>query len=179
MLPPVMQLYYDYGDSGNSCVYLGGAIQLILVFLLLSYASTVGVWDRSLISLGLLMLVLAHIWLLILLPMSSVHTRSNFPYFLVSVCVDLAGIPTVCDVGLALYSKLLPDRMQGLGQGSRRFISQLAMLLGPLWTTGTLHSPALMVSVPLLLLLLASLLFVCSYRWMRDGQEEEEEETML
>ena len=27
-----------------------------------------------------------------------------------------AGIPTVCDIALALYSKLLPDKVQGAGQ---------------------------------------------------------------
>ena len=31
-----------------------------------------------------------------------------------SLCIP--GIPTVCDVALALYSKLLPDRVQGAGQ---------------------------------------------------------------
>ena len=34
---------------------------------------------------------------------------------------EIAGIPTVCDVALALYSKLLPDRVQGAGQVTRGF----------------------------------------------------------
>lgn len=34
---------------------------------------------------------------------------------------EIAGIPTVCDVALALYSKLLPDRVQGAGQVTRNF----------------------------------------------------------
>ena len=36
---------------------------------------------------------------------------------------EIAGIPTVCDVALALYSKLLPDRVQGAGQVTRIFQS--------------------------------------------------------
>ena len=86
---------------------------------------------------------------------------------------ELAGIPTVCDVALALYSKLLPDRVQGAGQVTRdsnlqicyyfakiqacetkfqafrRLVSQLALLLGPLWAPATLNNPMLMLAVPL------------------------------
>ena len=98
---------------------------------------------------------------------------------------EIPGIPTVCDVALALYSKLLPDRVQGAGQVTsvshlncdlvigcphafasiqarniwvkvklkvqafRRLVSQLALLLGPLWAPATLNNPMLMLAVPL------------------------------
>ena len=87
---------------------------------------------------------------------------------------EIAGIPTVCDVALALYSKLLPDRVQGAGQVTRdshlmsimnhdyypniqqmkyqafrRLVSQVALLLGPLWAPATLNNPMLMLAVPL------------------------------
>ena len=42
VVPPVMQLYFDFGDLANSLLYLGCGLQLILVFLVLSAASKAG-----------------------------------------------------------------------------------------------------------------------------------------
>ena len=128
-----MQHYFDFGDLANSLLYLGCGLQLILVFLLLSAASKAGirtnmtcnlmllfisegVSDRTLIGIGLFTMMAALSWLMSTLPSFSPHTPTNLPYFVVGVAIDLAGIPTVCDVALALYSKLLPDRVQGAGQ---------------------------------------------------------------
>ena len=100
-----------------------------------------GASDRNLITIGLVTMVVALIWLMCTLPSFSHHTPANLPFFVVGVAIDLAGkegrlflllhkkttldeiagIPTVCDVALALYSKLLPDRVQGAGQVTRNF----------------------------------------------------------
>merc|ERR1719494_1217289 len=179
VVPPVMQHYFDFGDLANSLLYLGCGLQLILVFLLLSAASKAGVSDRTLIGIGLFTMMAALSWLMSTLPSFSPHTPTNLPYFVVGVAIDLAGIPTVCDVALALYSKLLPDRVQGAGQAFRRLVSQLALLLGPLWAPATFSNPSLMLAVPLGLLLLGALLFMASWRWMRVRVEVEEMETAL
>jgi len=179
VVPPVMQLYFDFGDLANSLLYLGCGLQLILVFLLLSAASKAGASDRNLISCGLVTMVGALVWLMCTLPSFSHHNPANLPFFVVGVAIDLAGIPTVCDIALALYSKLLPDKVQGAGQAFRRLVSQLALLLGPLWAPATLHNPMLMLAVPLGLLLLGAILFMASWRWMRVEVEVEEMETAL
>ena len=164
-VPPIMQKYFDYGDQANSILYLLAGLELIVIFLMLSIASK-RVNDRILISAGLLVMMIALSWLLATLPRFSPSTRSNLPYFAVGVVLDLAGIPTVCDIGLALYSKLLPDNMQGLGHAVRRFISQLAIILGPLWGASTLTNPTMMIVTPLTLLLLACVMFTLSYKRM-------------
>ena len=90
-------------------------------------------------------------------------------------------------------------------QAFRRLVSQLALLLGPLWAPATLSNPTLMLAVPLGwcppsfhlhlehhlalsidcsshfsgLLLLGALLFMASWRWMRVRVEVEEMETAL
>jgi len=164
-VPPIMQKYFDYGDQANSVLYLLAGVELIVIFVILSIASK-RVSDKFLISIGLLLMLVAITWLLGTLPSFNPSTRSNLPYFAVGVILDLAGIPTVCDIGLSLYSKLLPNSMQGLGHGVRRFISQLAIILGPLWGAGTLNTPIIMLTVPLVLLLLGSVMFGASYRRM-------------
>ena len=168
-VPPIMQKFFDYGDQANSVLYLLAGLELIVIFVMLTVASK-RVSDKKLISLGILLMLVALSWLLATLPRFSPSNRDNLPYFAVGVLLDLAGIPTVCDIGLALYSKLLPDHMQGLGHGVRRFISQLAILMGPLWGAGTLNTPALMLAVPLALILLGTAMFAASYSRMHPVQ---------
>ena len=92
-------------------------------------------------------------------------------------------------------------------QAFRRLVSQLALLLGPLWAPATLNNPMLMLAVPLGcsleqintyfefltwnrntvffqtqfpgVLLLGAILFMASWRWMRVEVEVEEMETAL
>jgi len=162
-VPPIMDIYFSYGDQANSVLYLLAGIELILVFCILNISSR-RISDRKLISVGLILMLVALTWLSSTLPRFQANDRSNLPYFAVGVMLDLAGIPTVCDVGLSLYSKLLPDKMQGVGNAVRRFVSQLAIILGPIWGAGTLScSPYVMLLVPLALLSLGSLLFLLSY----------------
>ena len=111
IVPPVMQTYFDYGDQENSVLYLLAGMELILVFVVLNLSSRC-LSDRVLISAGLLLMLTAMTWLTASLPRFKPSDRSNIPYFAVGVILDLAGIPTVCDIGLSLYSKLLPSNMQ-------------------------------------------------------------------
>merc|ERR1719228_3026705 len=159
VVPPVMQLYFNYGDLANSLLYLSGGVELILVFLLLTLATRC-VSDRVLVLAGLVIMLSALSWMTATLPSFQYNDRSNLPYFGVGVFLDLAGIPMVCDIGVALYSKMLPDRVQGLGHGIRRFISQLALILGPLWGTSTLYMPVVMLGVPVSLVLISLVLFL-------------------
>jgi len=166
-VPPIMQTYFSYGDFANSILYLSAGVELILVFLLLSLASKCGVRDKKLLLVGVCLMTAALVYLLVLFQNLQHNDRSKFPLFVAGMFFDLAGIPTVCDIGLALYSKMVPEHLQGFGQASRRFISQLALILGPLWASGTLWSPLLMLGIPLCLTLLASLLFFLSYDRMQ------------
>jgi len=165
-VPPIMQSYFDFGDFANSILYLCAGIELILVFLVLSLASKCGIKDKKLLLVGVCLMTVALTYLVFLFQNLQFHDRSKFPLFSLGVFLDLAGIPTVCDIGMALYSKIVPHHLQGFGQASRRFISQLALILGPLWAGGTLAQPLLMLGVPLALTLLASCLFLFSYNKM-------------
>ena len=57
-------------------------------------------------------MVAALAWLAATLPWFAHDDRSNVPQFAVGVILGLGGVPTVCDIGLSLYSKLLPASMQ-------------------------------------------------------------------
>lgn len=171
VVPPVMQLYFNYGDMANSILYLCAGLELLVVFLVLTLASRC-ISDRILVVAGLVIMVVALSWLTATLPRFQFGDRSNIPYFAVGVGLDLAGIPMVCDIGIALYSKILPDRVQGVGHGVRRFFSQLAFILGPLWGSSTLSRPGLMLAVPLGLVVVSLFLFLGSYKRLKPTCEE-------
>ena len=63
------------GDLANSVLYLGAGLELILVFLVLSLASRRGVRDRNIVIIGLVIMVMALLWLLVLLPSLPYHNR--------------------------------------------------------------------------------------------------------
>ena len=50
-----------------------------------------GASDRNLITIGLVTMVVALIWLMCTLPSFSHHTPANLPFFVVGVAIDLAG----------------------------------------------------------------------------------------
>ena len=110
-VPPIMEKFFSYGDQANSILYLVAGVELIIVFAVLNISSR-RISDRVLISVGMILMLVALTWLAATLPRFGLADRSNLPFFTVGVILDLAGIPTVCDIGLSLYSKLLPDNMQ-------------------------------------------------------------------
>ena len=65
---------------------------------------------------------------------------------------------------------------QGVGNAVRRFVSQIAIILGPIWGSGTLQYPYVMLLVPLLLIILGGLLFLLTYSKLNPVAVSEEQE---
>eukprot|EP00092_Neocalanus_flemingeri_P027147 GFUD01029439.1.p1 GENE.GFUD01029439.1~~GFUD01029439.1.p1 ORF type:complete len:604 (+),score=97.35 GFUD01029439.1:123-1934(+) len=164
-IPPIMERFFDYGDIANTVVYLIAGIELITICSLLSIASKY-VTDRLLVSIGLILMLASLTWIGVLVPSLQEHDRSSLPFFVIGIVLELMGISIVSDVGLSLYSKLIPDHMQGFSHATRRFISQFAILLGPLWGTGALDFPQLMGIVPIVILLVGIVMYLSSFQRM-------------
>ena len=64
---------------------------------------------------------------------------------------------------------------QGVGNATRRFVSQIAIILGPIWGSGTLQYPYVMLLVPLLLIILGGFLFMLTYSKLNPVAVEEEQ----
>ena len=54
--------------------------------------------------------------------------------------------------------------VQGVGHSVRRFVSQLAIILGPVWGAATLLHPYLMLIVPLTMLVIGTVLYAVSFK---------------
>jgi len=184
-IPPIMEHFFEYGDLANSVVYLIAGIELITICFLLTIV-TKYVSDRMLVSSGLVLMLISQVWLGVVIPSLVQHNRSTLPFLVLGIMMQLMGISIICIVGLSLYSKLIPDHMQGFSHATRRFVSQFAILLGPLWGTGTMDFRYTMVVVPILILLPGIVMFLVSFQRMRpevsssvadgagEGIEEEE-----
>ena len=118
-----MKTYFNYGDFENSILYLSGGGELIIVFILLTLVSR-KFTDRSLILVGIVSNIITYIWFLSTVPNYLPGDKSNLWSFAIGTALDLASIPILLDISLALYSKLLPDDVQGFGHGVRRFIGR-------------------------------------------------------
>ena len=78
--------------------------------------------------------------------------------------MDLASIPILLDVSLALFSKLLSDDVQGFGHAVRSFVARIAMFIGPIWGSGSLPWLNVLFSIPLVLLIVSLVLFLHSFK---------------
>ena len=65
---------------------------------------------------------------------------------------------------------------QGVGNAARRFVSQIAIILGPIWGSGTLQYPYVMLLVPLFLIILGGFLFMLTYSKLNPVAVEEEQQ---
>merc|ERR1711971_1024220 len=90
--------------------------------------------------------------------------------------LDLASIPILLNVSLALFSKLMSDDVQGFAHGVRRFTSNCAMFIGPIWGSGTLPWLNVLFSIPLVLLVISSVLFLISFKQLKPRTSDNREE---
>ena len=53
---------------------------------------------------------------------------------------------------------------KGMGHGVRRLVSQLAIILAPLWGSGTMDHPYIMLVVPLVILVLGTIMYIAAFK---------------
>lgn len=108
VVTPMMKTYFDYGDFENSILYLSGGGELILVFIALTLASK-KCSDRAMILFGIILNIITYIWFISTVPFYAHGDRSNLWSFAIGTVLDLASIPILLDISLALFSKLISD----------------------------------------------------------------------
>lgn len=163
VLTPMMMTFFNYSDFENSILYLLGGLELLVVSILMAIISK-KVSDRSFIAFGIFISIATYVWMLIFIPRFQPGDRSNLVLFGVGFILDLIGIPILLDIALSLLTKLVRDEVQGLATGIRRFCSNIALLLGPLWGSGALPYLNTLFILPLALLIVAAIMFAHSYR---------------
>ncbi len=173
ILTPMTRTFFNYGDFENSIIYLAGGGELVVVSLAMAWISK-RVEDRKFVAFGVALHFITLLFFLTLIPSFEPGDRGNLPVFATAVALDLASISIILDIALALATKLLRDEVQGFATGVRRFTSNIAILLGPLWGGGALPWERVLFAVPVVLLCVGAVLFALSYPRMKVVTEREE-----
>ncbi|CAG0896380.1 unnamed protein product [Cyprideis torosa] len=128
-IPPLLEVYFNLGSSQNSFLYAGIGGEAMLVYLTIIPVSKY-VPERYLLGVAAL-----------------AGAEYLFPYFVGCCVIAFISTPIVSACNVGLISKLLSRRVQGMGQGIRRSMIFLGLILGPIWSGVALQNPVYMFSL--------------------------------
>ena len=166
MVTPITAKLFGFGELENALVYaIAGVVIFVVCIVIMVFGRKSD--DRLLTLLGLVSMLISVLWAAIVLPSHSIGASALMGHFIGSTFFDIVGLTIVCITSMSLYSKLLPDSMQGLGMGVRRATISLALILGPLWAGSLINRLNLMLFTLFGLLLVNVIMFIVSYARLR------------
>jgi hypothetical protein len=154
--------YLSWGDRENSIIYACAGLEILFVFILLSYLSRC-VSEPQLLFIGLVSLMVSLVYLLVYVPqMMRLQGFVKVILLLLPIMLNVWSIPFIALGSVSILSKMTSKSLQGCTQGIRRSIVGFACILGPIWC-GTFYaqwyilfgSLVFVVSLSLLMLLLS------------------------
>ncbi|PAA46993.1 hypothetical protein BOX15_Mlig002881g3 [Macrostomum lignano] len=178
MLTPLTKDYLGWGELGNSLLYLGAGVEVILVFMVVRCASS-RFYDSSLILLGSAVSAAAIAGMLVYFPLAVPGNELNLPMLIGSVFLDVIALPFLVTCSVSLYSKITSPATQGFSQGLRRSVIGLSTIMGPLWAGSMLTRLSIMLAVLLSLILLMMVLFCLSMPRLRCYEKAADSERRL
>lgn len=124
---PLVETYYGWDVFAANLLFTGAGLASLLAFVVVGIAST-KVPDRVMVSWSLLLGILGFA-LLCEIPGSSL----GVPQFLIGFFFISIAFPVGRATVIALYTKTLPLKWQGTGQGVILAVGAAARILGPFW----------------------------------------------
>jgi hypothetical protein len=139
-LTPFTRDYFGWSDLQNSVLYAIAGVEIVLVFVILSFL-TKKVKDRSLLLTGLLLNLTTLIFLIIYLPKYDPPTNpdpkkiplTEYFIFMCPTFLNVFSLPLIVLASISLLSKITSTENQGLSQGLRRMVVGIACIIGPAW----------------------------------------------
>lgn len=133
-LTPFTRDYFGWTDAGNSTLYAIAGVEIMLVFLMLSFISK-KINDRNMLITGLFGNLSTLIILIVYLPHAVPLNKAIKDYLLFGVPVffNVFSLPLIVLPSISLLSKVTDKRSQGLTQGMRQMFTGLGCIIGPNW----------------------------------------------
>ncbi|VDD83010.1 unnamed protein product [Mesocestoides corti] len=132
VLPPVVDVHFNWDEVKVSYVYLGASGLLIIMCIILHIISQY-VEDRRLALVGFILLVCAYTWLTFTTYfINSLTVELGAPLLIAGVAIHVIGMPLALAVTESLYTKLVPPNDLDRALSYLRCVSNFAFLLGPL-----------------------------------------------
>ncbi|KAM5164554.1 major facilitator superfamily domain-containing protein 8-like [Mantella aurantiaca] len=165
LVTPLAQTYLAFQDLQNSLLYFLCGIEMLIGFLVVRTLSRCCT-DRLLLAIGLFICNISCIWCLIFLAKPQGSYGFLLAEFIIGVFLQVLGLPFVAVSQVSLFSKLTAEKTQGFNHGIRRSVGGVATILGPLWAAGLTQDLYIMLGVMMGLLLLITILFSLSYKYL-------------
>jgi hypothetical protein len=133
LLTPLVKDFLDWGDQENSILYALAGLEILLVFVLLSYLGRC-VAERTLLLIGLISLLISLVYLLVYIPhITEFHGFIKVFLLALPIVLNVWSIPFIALGSISILSKITSSNLQGCTQGLRRSIVGFACILGPVW----------------------------------------------
>ncbi|CAF0984287.1 unnamed protein product [Brachionus calyciflorus] len=170
MLTPFTKDYFKWSDIENSILYGLAGLEIMIVFIFLSFLSK-KYKDRTLLFIGLCGNLSTLIFLIIYLPMvvPDPNNLTQYILFIIPVFANVFSLPFIVLASISLLSKITSIHSQGLSQGIRRTVVGLACILGPNWAGAFYKQWFIMIGVLILLLLMSLIMSILSFNKLSSG----------
>lgn len=77
------------------------------------------------------------------------HDNQLFPAFVVFVALDVLGLPAISICSASLFTKLIDNKVQGIGQGIQRGVLGIGTIFGPLLAGPLIYKPVILLAITL------------------------------
>lgn len=165
LVTPLAQKYLAFQDLENSLLYFLCGIEMLIGFLVVRTLSRCCT-DRLILAFGLFISIISCIWCLIFLAEPKGSYGFLLAEFIIGVFLQVLALPFVSVSQVSLFSKVTAENTQGFNHGIRRSVGGVATILGPLWAAGLTENLYIMLGVMMGLLLLITILFSLSYKYL-------------
>ncbi|CAG7819247.1 unnamed protein product, partial [Allacma fusca] len=149
----VTEKFFGFSVRENTLVYMFGAVEALVSFMGIALLGG-RVRDTTLQIFGWSLMITALIWLLVVMPDFEEGNLVHLVYFLLGLFVLFLGIPIISMATVSFSTKILSSETQGMGEGIRRVLICLGVILGSNWAGATIQDPHVFLGVVVAMLII-------------------------
>ncbi|CAF1029115.1 unnamed protein product [Didymodactylos carnosus] len=179
-LTPFTSYQFNWKELQVSILFAVAGIEITVVYIILHYASK-RCADRTILLFGFVVLGIACTIAVIILPFTERGSTKLLPVFLLFVALDILALPLLAVTSTSIFTQLIRNENQGLGQGLQRFIINTATVIGPLYAGSllVLKTPLTMLCIMLAIVVFATLLIIAVYNKFKPQHNQEEASALI
>jgi len=170
-LTPMTAYFFHWEAKENSLCYVFMGICALLGYVAIMVLQKVkNLEDRTALLVGSIGVTVGLTLGFFGFPLGKYGDTWIFYVFGATVAISVFSLPFLLVPPASLLSKISPQESQSTLQGVRMSFQKVAMVLGPLWGTSTLWNYYVVISAPLGMTLLITILTFLSFKYLRDDR---------
>lgn len=170
-LTPMTAYFFHWENYENSICYVFlGLCALAGYIVIMLLQKFVQLEDRTALLAGGIGVSMGQTLGFFALPKGYYGAPWILPIFALTVAISVFSLPFLLVPPASLLSKIAPPDKQSTLQGVRMSFQKVAMVLGPLWGTSTLWNFYVVISAPVFMCSLVTIMTACSFYYLRDDR---------